>query len=255
MHKDRHPSHIVRSLKMCCGCLFTEVTMKKIFTCFTKAELFLWISSLSIIIISFILFDRTNYLTLTASLIGVSSLIFCAKGNPAGQVLMIIFSLFYGIISYGFTYYGEMVTYLGMTLPMSVISLVSWIKNPYTGNKSVVAVNHVKKREVPFILLLTLAVTAVFYFILRHFNTANLIPSTFSVATSFSAAYLAFRRSPFFALIYAMNDIVLIVLWILATIKDISYISVIICFAVFLVNDLYGFFSWKRMEKRQFAQH
>ena len=229
--------------------------MKKPLTYFTKTELALWLSSISVIIISFLLFDRVNYLTLTASLIGVSSLIFCAKGNPAGQVLMIIFSLFYGFISYGFSYYGEMITYLGMTLPMAVMSLVSWIKNPYKGNKSIVAVNRVGKKEVPFIILLTLTVTVMFYFILKHFDTANLVPSTLSIATSFAAAYLTFRRSPFFALIYAMNDIVLIVLWILATINDISYISVIICFVVFLVNDLYGFSCWKRMEKRQNVQH
>ena len=225
--------------------------IKALFTYFTKGELILWIFSLSVILISFLCFDRENYLTLTASLIGVSSLIFCAKGNPVGQVLMIIFSLFYGYISYGFAYYGEMITYLGMTLPMSAFSLVSWLKNPYKGNKSVVEVNHLKKKEIPFMLLITLIVTAVFYFILRYFETANLIPSTLSVATSFAAAYLTFRRSPFFALVYAMNDIVLIILWILATAKDISYLSVIICFAIFLINDLYGFFNWRKMEKVQ----
>lgn len=225
--------------------------IKALFTYFTKGELILWIFSLSVILISFLCFDRENYLTLTASLIGVSSLIFCAKGNPVGQILMIIFSLFYGYISYGFAYYGEMITYLGMTLPMSAFSLVSWLKNPYKGNKSVVEVNHLKKKEIPFMLLITLIVTAVFYFILRYFETANLIPSTLSVATSFAAAYLTFRRSPFFAFVYAMNDIVLIILWILATAKDISYLSVIICFAIFLINDLYGFFNWRKMEKVQ----
>ncbi len=225
--------------------------LKSLLSYFTKAELILWMFSLCIILITFFIFDRENYLTLTASLIGVTSLIFCAKGNPAGQVLMIVFSLFYGLISFGCAYYGEMITYLGMTLPMSVISLVSWLKNPYKGNKATVAVNHVGKKEVPFMLLLTVAVAVVFFFILRRLGTSNLLPSTVSVATSFAAAYLTFRRSPFFALCYAMNDAVLLVLWTLATFEDISYLSVIICFAVFLVNDLYGFFSWKRMEQIQ----
>ena len=39
----------------------------------------------------------------------------------------------------------------------------------------------------------------------------------------------------------------------LVAVKDISYLSVIICFVMFLVNDLYGFVNWKRMEKRQMA--
>ena len=90
-------------------------------------------------------------------------------------------------------------------------------------------------------------------FDILEFYNRNILPSTLSVATSFAAVYLTFRRSPYFALAYAANDVVLIVLWILAAREDISYLSVIICFVMFLVNDLYGFVSWKRMEKRQMA--
>jgi len=101
--------------------------------------------------------------------------------------------------------------------------------------------------------LATAVVTLVFYFILGYFNTANIIPSTLSVATSFIAVYLTFRRSPYFALAYAANDVVLIILWTMAAAEDISYLSVVICFIMFLVNDLYGFANWKQMEKRQMA--
>ena len=89
---------------------------RKLLRYFSRAERLLW--GLSVVFIG--AFDRENYLTLAASLIGVTSLIFNAKGNPIGQVLMVIFSLLYGIISYTFAYYGEMVTYLGMTMPMAV---------------------------------------------------------------------------------------------------------------------------------------
>jgi nicotinamide mononucleotide transporter PnuC len=164
---------------------------------------------------------------------------------------MVIFSILYGIISFRFRYYGEMITYLGMTAPMAVFALISWLRNPYKGNKAEVAVNHLHRGEVGLMLLLTAAVTVLFYYILHYFNTANMVPSTLSVTTSFIAVYLTFRRSPYFALAYAANDVVLIVLWTLAALENISYISVIICFIVFLVNDLYGFISWRRMEKRQ----
>lgn len=218
---------------------------------FTTFEKILLFSSILLISVTFFAFRSSDYLTLAASLIGAISLIFNAKGNPFGQVLMIIFSILYGIISFTFEYYGEMITYLCMTAPMALIALISWLKNPYKGNKSEVKVSRLKKCEPIFLFLLSLAVTFIFYFILSYFNTANIIPSTFSVTTSFIAAYLTFRRSPYFALAYASNDIILIILWILATTKDISYISVIVCFIVFLFNDLYGFISWLYMEKRQ----
>lgn len=220
---------------------------------FTKRELFLWCLSVSAILISFFVFDRTNYITLAASVIGVTSLIFNAKGNPFGQFLMIIFSALYGIISYSFSYYGEMTTYLGMTAPMAFVALISWLKNPYKGNRAEVAVNRISKKENIFMWALTIVVTVIFYFILDSLHTANLIPSVLSVTTSFAAVYLTFRRSPYFALGYAANDIILIVLWVLASIEDITYVSVAVCFAAFLVNDIYGFVNWRKIEKRQTA--
>lgn len=225
--------------------------MNKIKNYFTKSEILLWLCSVGFIVGSFAVFDRENYLTLTASVIGATSLIFNAKGNPFGQVLMIVFSILYGIISYSCSYYGEMITYLGMTAPMALFSLVAWLKNPYKGNKAEVTVNKIRAKEYVLLALLTLAVTVLFYFILNALETANIIPSTISVTTSFIAVYLTFRRSPYFAIGYAANDIVLIVLWVMAMLSNISYLSVVVCFIAFLVNDIYGFINWNKMYKRQ----
>ena len=190
--------------------------MKKLTTYFSKGELILWGSSVGLILISFFLFDRVNFMTLAASLIDITSLIFNAKGNPIGQALMVVFSLLYGFISYTFSYFGEMITYLGMTGPMALFALISWLRNPFKGNHAEVAVNRLENKELAFLYVLTAVVTFGFYFILDHFNTANMIPSTLSVTTSFIAVYLTFRRSPYFALAYAANDVVLIILWTLA---------------------------------------
>ena len=225
--------------------------MMKLKAYFSKGEIILWSCSVMVIIISFCAFDRINYMTLCASLIGVTSLIFNAKGNPFGQLLMVVFSLLYGIISYTFSYYGEMITYLGMTMPMAIFALIAWVNNPYNGNKAEVKVNSIGKKENVCMWIGTFVITFIFYFILDYFNTVNIIPSTISVTTSFLAVYLTFRRSLYFALAYAANDIVLIILWILASLYDIRYISVVVCFVAFLVNDIYGFISWRKMKNRQ----
>lgn len=225
--------------------------IKKITDYFSRGELMLWLSSVTLIIGCFLVFDRANYITLINSLIGATSLIFIAKGNPIGQGLTVVFSLLYGYISYSCAYYGEMFTYLGMTAPMAVISLISWLKNPYS--KSEVKVNRLKRSEIVFAFALSAVVAVVFYFILRACNTANLLISTFSVFTSFLAVYLTFRRSSYYALAYATNDIVLVIMWSLTMVKDISYVSVVVCFVMFLANDLYGFYNWNRMCRRQSA--
>ena len=204
--------------------------MKDFIKNFTLGEKILWLMSALCITAAFMIFDRGNFLTLIASLFGVTAILLNAKGNPLGQMLM---------------------TYLGMTGPMAVLALVSWLRHPFENNKSEVEVNHIKKGELGFMWFLAAAVTVLFYFILRHFNTANLVFSTVSVTTSFVAVYLTFRRSELFSLGYAANDIVLIILWSLASLQSREYICMVICFIAFLANDTYAYFSWLNIKKRQ----
>lgn len=209
---------------------------------------------MTLIILSFTLSPVKDPLSLVSSLVGVTALIYSAKGNPFGQALMIVFCIMYGIISYSFSYYGEVLTYVFMTGPMAVFALVSWLRNPFEENRAEVKVNNISRKEAILMFTASLPVTIAFYFVLRAFGTANLLISTLSVTTSFLAVYLTARRSPYYAIAYAANDIVLIILWTLASIQNPEYISTLACFGVFLANDIYGFISWRKMEKRQRAK-
>lgn len=218
---------------------------------FTKAEIALWAGSVGLIAVCFLAFDRKSLLLPVASWVGVTSLLLNAKGKPLGQALMLLFCVLYGVISYQCAYYGEMLTYLGMSAPMAACSLFSWLKHPCAGNRSEVQVNRLCRWEWMALPLLTVGVTGLFYPLLAFFHTANLLPSTISVATSFLAAYLTFRRSAFFAAAYAANDGILILLWSLVSGSDPSYQSVVVCFSIFLVHDLYGLGCWLAMRRRQ----
>ena len=212
-------------------------------------EYIIWISSVLIILISYIAFHIEEYMTLIASLVGVTGLIFLAKGDVLGQMLTVVFSILYAVVAYRFRYWGEMITYLGMTMPIAMAAVVTWLKNPY--KKGEVRVRHTSPKMWGILSITAIIVTVIFYYILRIFKTPNLIISSISVTTSFMAASLAMLRSSYYALFYAMNDIVLIVLWILATAENISYLPMVLCFLCFLVNDLYGFINWEKMKKEQ----
>ena len=234
--------------------LTEDIMLKRLNNYFTTFEKILWIGSVVLIIGSAVIFGKDGILSVIASLIGATSLLLNAKGNPIGQALSVVFAILYAIISYSFAYYGEMITYLGMSGPMALAAFITWIRNPFAKGKAEVKVNHIHRGEVLFMFVLTAVVTVVFYFVLDFFNTANLIPSTLSVTTSFLAVYLTFRRNQFFAIAYAVNDIILIILWSLAAMSDISYLSVDTCFVIFLANDIYGFVNWNAMRKRQSAE-
>ena len=214
-------------------------------------EWWLWSISMLIVTVSNLVGGSFDVLTLAATWVGITSLIFAAKGNVWAQFLMVAFSILYGIISFRFRYWGEMITYLGMTLPMAVWSAVTWLRNPSAGSKSEVAIRKLEKKHFLFLLVLSFVVTGAFYFILRWLETPNIVFSTLSVTTSFLAASLTMLRSSYYALGYAANDLVLIVLWGLAAAKDPVYIPVIINFMIFFMNDMYGFISWKKRERTQ----
>ncbi len=218
---------------------------------FSPFEWALWIGSVAMIALSFLLGGAFHILTLIASLLGVTALIFIAKGNVIGQFFVIAFSALYALVSLEQRYYGEMITYLGMSLPAAVVACVSWLKNPSKQSKNEVQVATMSATKWFWLAFSTILVTVVFYFILRFFNTNNLFVSTISVTTSFFASILIILRSPYYALAYAANDIVLIVLWSFSSFLSIAYLPMVICFVAFLLNDLYAFYNWKRIQKRQ----
>ncbi|MDY3992832.1 nicotinamide riboside transporter PnuC [Evtepia sp.] len=219
----------------------------------SKKEWGIWFGSLMVVTVFNLIPGDLDVLTLAAALIGVTSLIFAAKGNVWAQILMIAFSILYGIISWRFRYWGEMITYLGMTLPMAIWSTITWAKNPSKENGNEVAIQKLTRKMIVLLALFCVVVTLSFYALLQALHTPNLVFSTISITTSFLAASLTMLRSSYYALGYASNDVVLIVLWVLASMENPGYVPVVVNFCIFLFSDLYGFISWKKRERNQFA--
>lgn len=225
--------------------------MRKFFKSFSIAEWLIWGISVAGAIISFFAFKNSNYHYLAGAIIGFTAVILVSKGHPLGQLITIIFSVFYGIISFSFKYFGEMLTYLGMSAPMALVALVCWIKNPYKSDAAEVKVNTLSKWEWLIFILVSVIVTVAFYFILLALGMANIIVSTVSVFTSFIAACLTVRRSRFYAVGYALNDAVLVIMWGLACAESLTYLPMAVCFVSFLAIDIYGFINWTKISKRQ----
>lgn len=223
--------------------------IKNPFADLTRFELGLWAVS-SVVVILTSLMSGSNILNAAASFIGVTALIFVAKGYVLGQVLTIVFAVFYGIISFYLRYYGELITYMFMTAPIAAITVFEWIKHPYKGSKEV-EVSPLSAKRIVIMIISATFVTVSFYFILGLLGNANILFSTLSITTSYIASFLTYCRSPYYAIGYSANDIVLIVLWLLASVENISYLPMVACFVMFLSNDIYGFVNWRRMQKRQ----
>lgn len=224
--------------------------VKSLFLSLTKFELGLWLSSVCVTVVSYFFSGNNGLFEMFSALVGVTALIFVAKGYVIGQALTVVFGLLYAYTSFECKYYGEMITYLFMAAPIAFMATIEWIKHPYK-DTNVVEVNRVNKKQITIMCVLSIIVTVLLYFALKYLGTQNLFFSTISVTTSFVAAYLTYLRSPYYGLGYAANDIVLIILWVLMSIDDIAYLPMIACFVMFLINDLYGFINWKKLSKEQ----
>lgn len=214
-----------------------------------KEKLF-WLVSVILVVASNFLSPETSLLSIVTSIVGVTGVLYIAKGYVFGQFVAVVFCILYAIVSFTFHYWGEMITYIFMSLPMSIWAIYTWIKNPSSENENEVKINHLTKKNIIYLIVSSIIVTTIFYFILKFFNTPNLVFSTISITTSYVAAALVMLRSSYYAIWYIFNDIVLIILWTLASIKDPSYIPVIVNFMVMLVDDAYGFICWRKREKK-----
>ena len=163
-----------------------------------------------------------------------------------------MYNIVYIILSYTQGFYGEVIIYIFFMTPINIAMIISWLKNKSKQDENIVEVNKVSKKEYIILFIVTLFVTVGFYYLLKALNTSALLISTISLIDSFIATYLLYRRCSNYALSYIVNDIILIGLWSFSLKNNgIAYLPMILSFIVFLVNDIYGFISWKKREKNQ----
>ena len=226
--------------------------MKKLFKDWKLFEILFLLISLITITVCFFLGNDKNIFSLIASLIGVITVLCGAKGLVIAPIINIIYNIIYISLSFSQKYYGEVLIYLFLMMPINIMTIISWLKNKSNENKNLVKINKISKKEYLYLGIITIISTIGFYFLLKVLNTNELIISTISLITSIIASYLMFRRCSNYAIAYIINDIILITLWAL-TIKQngLAYLTMIISFIIFFINDIYGFINWKIREKKQ----
>ena len=214
-------------------------------------EWVLWLLTVGPVVAVFLLVPDPDWLTLCSAVIGITSVLLIAKGWVLGEFLTAAFTGFYGAVSAINGFYGEVISAFAITLPLSILSIVAWIRHPFPENGEVEVGGRIPKKQILLLLVLTPLIAVSFFFILRSLGTVNAEIGTVSVALNVAAAIMKIARNPFFPLVYGINDLVLITLWALASLSDPSNLPMIACFLGFLVSDLYAWISWIRMKARQ----
>lgn len=211
--------------------------------------IFLCVSLLGITLCFIFEVDK-NVLSFITSLIGVISVLLVAKGLVIAPFINIFYNILYSIVAITQKYYGEAIIYIALMIPISLFSIISWLRNKNKSNDAVVEQNNIHGKEYFYLFFATIISTVAFYFLLKALNTNELIISTLSLVTSAVASYLMLRRCKYYALGFVANDVILIIMWsIVVKNSGLGYLPTLISFAIFLINDVYGFVRWS-IEKK-----
>ena len=219
----------------------------KFFKDWTKFEICLLFLSLFLVLTTAMIF-KSDFLTAICSIVGIITALLLAKGKPLGQVFGLFIVLLYSIVSYKNKFYGEVIIYLVIMLPMYILGIISWLKHQNKKTNSV-EIGKVSKKEWILVCLVSIACFIGIYFLLKLFNTNELFISSLSVIDSLFAIYLQIRRSKYSFYFYVVNDLVLIVLWgIPCLIGNVMLIPMLLNPIINLVNDIYGIINWHKLE-------
>ena len=233
-----------------CGIIKNMEKVKNVFKNWSVFELFLLICSPIAVLTAGIVFDG-DWLTVVTSIVGIFCALFLAKGLAFGQFLGVAIAILYSIVSFKNGFYGEVLIYTFISLPMYIWGVIAWLrhKNPKT---QTVEINIIKLQEWIIVGICAVVIFIGFYFMLKAFNTKELIVSTLSVVDNIFAHYLLIRRSKYGFVSYIVNDLILIILWGIPIIQgSFMLIAMLINPIVNLINDTYGFVNWTKTQKKQ----
>ena len=220
--------------------------MFKGWTIFEK--LFLILGTISAFVLTFSF--KGTWIDLGYTLLYFWTALLLAKGKYACYIIGIISTFFYAFVSYNNSYYGEVIIAMCCTLPLMIIGLVNWLK--HQDDTNTVVIKEISKKELIIVLLSQTIMFIGYYYLLKEFNTNNLLISTFSIVASIIATYLTARRSEYGFIGFIINDIILIILWSIPVIGgNTNLIPVLLCPVLLFINDIYGVYNWNKIKNKQ----
>lgn len=225
-----------------------DYVMNKILKDWNRFEKTLLFVSIILITISGII-NNSEILTIITSFLMVLCALTQAKGKVISQFIGVIAIILYSIIAFQNQYYGEVIIYILVLLPMYLVGIYSWITNK-NEDTNTVNQNDLSKKEWIILSVIDILLFGILYYVLRYFNTSQLVVSTLSMLASLMANYLIVRRNKYSFLFYIINDLILVILWGIPVLKgDFALIPILIDPVLLLINDSYGWKNWNKNEK------
>lgn len=187
-------------------------------------------------------------LSIVVAFLGIFSALNQTKKMVFGQVTGVILAILYSYMSYMNRYYGEVIVYMLVILPLYIVGIYTWSKNKDSKTEEVKQ-SEIYLKEWLVLLIINIILFIALYKMLKYFNTNQLIISTISMNLNLCATYLLVRRSKYCFIFYLINAFILLTLWGIPVINgNIKVLPMIFDALLLIINNIYGMIKWKNNE-------
>lgn len=225
--------------------------IKKYFSGWSKFELtWLILSSLIMVVLSIIWGDST--LALISGITGVIGVVLAAKGKVSTYVFATINVAIYAWLTFNNHLYGEFMLNAFYYIPMNFVGFYLWSRHKDEESGDVEGKTLTPKQLV--ILLVTVTVVVLVYWqILSRIGGQLALIDAMSTVFSVVALIMQVARYAEQWLLWIIVNVVSVLMWVLLLGKDPSAVTMVVMWAAYLMNSVYGYINWKKLAAKNVA--
>lgn len=207
-----------------------------------------WLAFICLLQITVWFLHKDTLFMFTLAITGSLSLVFEAKGKIVGLYFAIINAVLYTINCWDIKLYGEVMYNLIFSIPVSIVAIIHWKKNMASTGE--VIFRAMSKKLMISIAVLTVVSTFTYAEVLNMLGGNLTFMDSLTTVVSIIAGFLFLLRFSEQWLMWVIVNILAIAMWIMVLLSgDSSALMVIIMKTTNLLNCLYGYFNWKKIEK------
>lgn len=211
----------------------------------------IWLLTFTIVNIYLFFAWHDSWIGLTASLTGMLCVVLTAKARISSFYFGLVNILAYSYVAYQSRYYGDVMLNMLYFLPMTFIGIYFWKRNLKQNMGGEVIVKSLNWKERLIWFFSSIVILNVYGVILTIIK--GTLPFIDSATTVFSiiAAIMLNKRLVEQWFYWIIVDILSIVMWAYIFITSGGDISMLVMWSAFLVNAVYGYYKWRKLEREQ----
>ena len=198
---------------------------------------------LGIIVTSFILKD--SKIALISAICGISYTILAGKGKISCYAFGLTGTMCYAYISWQNQLYGNLLLYILYYFPMQIFGIFKW-KAHLNKDTGTIIKTKLSNKECWIYFASSLAITAIFAYILNTLNDANPLIDSITTIFSITGLLLTIKRAIEQWYLWAVVNLLSATMWIEAYIDGSNCFATILMWCVYAVLAIYFLQTWKK---------